>query len=158
MSYSKHTWYTGEVITATNLNNIESGLELHDGQVNDLIDEVAINTTNILSKTDLAQAAEASMSSTKYIDLSLGESGSTYTAPESGYFKLIKVAGAANQQITLSDATGAAAMQSIGLNQGYWLSSYIPIKKGNTLSVDYTASGETIMFRFYYAEGVKPND
>ena len=50
MSYSKHTWETGETITATKLNNLEDGLE-----------DAYVKPVSGIPKTDLAQALQTSI-------------------------------------------------------------------------------------------------
>lgn len=58
MSYDKHTWETGQIITATDMNHIEDGIENLDSQINDsntginktltdLDDQINNNTTGI---------------------------------------------------------------------------------------------------------------
>lgn len=92
------------------------------------------------------------MPSDKYIDVTLGASGTTYTAPANGYYNIAKHAAAAGQFIDL-----------VNESNGYWVSYQqynaniirlaIPIKKGDVLRVDYNASGTTDFFRFIYAVG-----
>ena len=45
--------------------------------------------------------SQLSMPSNKYIDLTLGASGTTYTAPANGYFFVEKISGASNEWLTL---------------------------------------------------------
>lgn len=37
MSYEKHTWQTGETITAEKLNNLEDGIASNSGESNDFV-------------------------------------------------------------------------------------------------------------------------
>lgn len=51
MAYDKHTWSTGEVITAARLNNIEDGIKDHDNNITSIDNSI----TNIL--TDIGNLA-----------------------------------------------------------------------------------------------------
>ena len=96
------------------------------------------------------------MPSDKYIDLTLGASGATYTAPANGYFFLSKGAKASAQyayfqnnsasnlsmEYTTSSSTGTAKI-------------FIPVKQGDSVKLEYNLTGTTNYFRFIYAEGAK---
>ena len=107
--------------------------------------------TEISKKTDKVQAAEASMPSTKYIDLTLGSSGTTYTAPANGWVVFGKAASGAGQYINLS--SGYTTNQVVSNASGNILSIYIPVYKGKTFKANYSAGGATNSFRFIYAKG-----
>lgn len=93
-----------------------------------------------------------SMPSSRYIDLTLGASGSTYTAPANGYLFLSKDAGSDWYYCNLVNTS---------MNLGCFQSEYrtspntccMPAKKGDVIRVDYNATGTTRYFRFIYAEG-----
>lgn len=96
-------------------------------------------------------AAGWAMPSTFFEALTLGASGASYTAPKNGYFDLRKGANAGEYikitgqvEIAISQATNDSA-----------LSCFTPVKKGDSVSIFYTASGTTYLFRFVYAEGDK---
>jgi len=40
MAYAKHTWQTGETITATKLNNIENGIATNDEAIGDVPEQI----------------------------------------------------------------------------------------------------------------------
>ena len=64
MSYTKHTWVTGETITAEKLNNIEDGVDDLSRQLSDLETEISdiaplkINGIKIVDGTNLMPSAE----------------------------------------------------------------------------------------------------
>ena len=107
--------------------------------------------TEISKKTDKVQATEASMPSTKYTDLTLGASGTTYTAPANGWVVFGKAASGAGQYITLS--SGYVTNQVVSYANGNILSIYIPVTKGKTFKANYSVGGATNSFRFIYAKG-----
>ena len=108
---------------------------------------------SVVNKTNKIQAAEASMPSGKYIDLTLGASGQTYTAPANGYFTISKDFNASNQFVVLyNQANGLRTMQQPGAPSGN-ASCIMPAKKGQSVLCEYSLGGNTSWFRFVYAEG-----
>ena len=102
---------------------------------------------SVVNKTNKVQAAEASMPSGRYIDLTLGASGATYTAPANGWFCLIGPTGSSTAgYIGTNNLMGATSSGS----NSYGLNIVLPVKKDDTVKIYYT-SAETL--RFIYAEG-----
>ena len=103
---------------------------------------------------DSSWIAAQAMPSGKYIDLTLGASGSTYTAPANGYYAIDKTAGAQHQYVNLKNTTaGMSIIQHAGNDNNYHCAGFIPVRKGDILVVNYGAKGATNYFRFIYAEG-----
>ena len=98
-----------------------------------------------------SQVARMAMPSDKYIDLTLGASGTTYTAPANGYFQLALLDGTSIQFYNqtkssfwkASTSTGDAFAESIECQAGDIIQCYYK----------YTTFR---WFRFYYAEGSQP--
>ena len=96
--------------------------------------------------------------SNRYIDLELGASGSTYTAPANGWYYLQKISGANNQHssiLALKDgetATGYMALEwtPMGNNGNV---NMLKVPKGKKVEIHYNLTGATEIFRFIYAEG-----
>ena len=111
------------------------------------------------TKTDMQQAAKASMPSDRYIDLSLGASGSTYTAPANGWFYVVKTSSASNQYLNIYNTTSSwICMGNNTSASGQQLRVYVPVKKGDAAYVSYNMGGKNDkydLFRFIYAEGDK---
>ena len=123
-----------------------------------LINVARIEET-VVNKTNKVQAAEASMPSGKYIDLTLGASGTTYIAPANGWFVLDKAATAANQYAALyntGNGTTTSTLKSIAqtvIPVASNLGLTIPALKGDIVHLDYTLAGDTMVWRFVYAQG-----
>lgn len=92
-------------------------------------------------------ASSLAMPSSKYIDLTLGASGSTYTAPANGWI-LCTLSVQANGYIRVQNFWA----QSNNVDDSY-VSIFYPITKGESVSIEYTKYLSTIFFRFIYAEG-----
>ena len=96
------------------------------------------------------------MPSNRYTDLTLGASGSTYTAPANGWFAVSKTSGGTGKYIGLLNATsdfGVETYPNAATNNAKLI---IPIKKNDVLQVIYSLTGTTNYFKFIYAEG-EPN-
>ena len=89
--------------------------------------------------------------SNRYIDLTLGASGSTYIAPANGYFVLSKNSTASGQYINISANKIIELIISTASGQG--LEATLPVLKGVSATIGYGVGGTTNSFRFVYAEG-----
>ena len=128
------------------------------------IDKVMTDVNNLGSNkankdfsnvTDVAKVmmAKASMPSTRYIDLTLGATGTWYTAPADGYFCLVGApAIAAACEISLTNIT--ASLFSTAQNTVAWgLRIYIPCSKNDIVCVGYSVIFRVSLFKFIYAQG-----
>lgn len=96
--------------------------------------------------------------SNRYIDLELGASGSTYTAPANGWYYLQKISGANHQHsfiLALKDGEtateyGALEYTTMGNNGN---TNILKVPKGKKVQIHYNLTGVTEIFRFIYAEG-----
>lgn len=97
------------------------------------------------------------MPSNSYIDLTLGATGSNYTAPANGYLMLAKIAGAAGEYIDITNTSaGNLRSHQNAVVNGAAVAIFVPCKSGDIMNYGYTLSGTTQCFRFIYAEGSKP--
>lgn len=112
---------------------------------------------SIVSNYSKSYVAEQSFPSDRHVDLTLGASGSTYTAPANGWFLIKKRAGSTSlSYIALSNlSTSMASEYPVSGNAQYQAKLYIPAKKHEQVNCTYTMTGTTDMFRFVYAEGEK---
>ena len=101
------------------------------------------NTANILM-------AHNAMPSNKHVDLTLGASGTRYTAPADGYFFLDKSADHVGQWIYINGIIGATVLSP---NSTSSLIAFVPVHKGQQITIAYSAAGSTNRFYFVYAVG-----
>lgn len=93
--------------------------------------------------------------SSKYEDLELGASGTSYTAPANGYFYFSKKSSATGQYGVITGGTDGVAGELGDGNaaSGFGVHILRPVRKGVSVKVTYTVAGATNYFRFIYAEG-----
>ena len=97
------------------------------------------------------------MPSDTYVNLTLGSSGSTVTAPADGWFCLDMSNGSGKeQQVALANqAAGNMRAYSCRSISGSGISVIMPCNKGDKIQYLYTATGAASSFRFVYAIGCK---
>lgn len=106
--------------------------------------------------SDSEYIANCAMPSDRYVDLTLGATLSNYTAPADGYVTFVKVSGAGNEVLVLSNITAYGVSNTVfSYENNQWLRASIPVSKGDVFTAEYTASGDTKAFRFVYANGSK---
>lgn len=101
-----------------------------------------------LDYNDKSTISGWSMPSSRYIDLTLGASGATYTAPANGYFYFFSTSQGINLFNTQNE------MRSYMTNTS-GSAGFLPVKKGTTVIIYNTATDA--VFRFIYAEGESYN-
>lgn len=139
----------------------KSGIELSDSglylyyyvgetvQNANLIDAGRINE----QLSDLVEVGGSlGMPSNKYVNLTLGASGDSYTAPANGYFYINKIAGSDWYYVRMRNAISNIDL-FVDAYRTTPLTSVIPAKKGENVYVYYNATGTTNDFRFIYAQG-----
>ena len=103
---------------------------------------------------DTEYIAHQAMPSNRYIDLTLGASGASYTAPADGYVFFCKVAQEFPREILIANDAGMTS-QMISAANGNWLRIWLPVRKGSVFKVTYDVTGATKFFTFVYAEGAQ---
>lgn len=100
------------------------------------------------------------MPSSRYIDLTLGASGTSYTAPANGWFRLVKKSTSVGRTIQFNPVELYRGIE----NSDAWMYQYssianqvltitLPVLKGQKTWCYYGADGDTLVFEFIYAEG-----
>lgn len=139
----------------SNLNLIsfktEGGLQNHIDELQD--GDLVFTPDTSVKHNDTEFIAHQAMPSSRYVSLTLGASGATYTAPADGYFALSKATTADGQFIQLGSFGGVSSFCWSGSQYNACATS-IPVQKGQTITIDYTAGGNAT-FRFYYANGAQ---
>ena len=102
-----------------------------------------------LDYNDKSTISGWSMPSGRFIDLTLGASDSTYTAPANGWFCLAINNGLTYLDIWNSNGLGIAATN---YNNGF-IRRFVPAFKGDVIRIFYHGTPNTALFRFIYAEG-----
>lgn len=97
------------------------------------------------------------MPSDKYIDLTLGASGSEYTAPANGYVHFNTETLSSSSSATIANKTaGYMVTSECSINQ-YSIRLLLPIKKNNIFQIRYSLLGKQTILRFIYAVGSEPS-
>lgn len=122
-------------------------LDLNNGKVTSFTPKTPFHA---LDYNDKSTISGWSMPSSRYIDLTLGASGATYTAPANGWFNIAKRSGGTNQYLSL---VSGGLNVTVYYDSGMVARNFIPCKKGNTITVNYNMTGNTESFKFIYAEG-----
>lgn len=121
--------------------------------------QVLTDVANIKNGVGFTDAGKSEISKlglpgSRYIDLTLGASGSSYIAPGNGYFTIQKLAGVVNGGVRFSNVTAnSMGASSISPVTGGTCAATIPAKTGDSVILYYSATGTNIVFRFVYAEG-----
>ena len=100
----------------------------------------------------LTATGGASMPSNRHINLTLGASGSTYTAPASGYVYIYRT-GLSDGNATYIAVIGSIGSKSVAVTGSLVTQNFLPVRKGQSFSVSYSGSTTSFTFRFTYAEG-----
>ena len=139
-------FYVGQFSQSATEQTAGLNSELFNGKVD-------LNAAN-LSTQGKSLISGLCMPSGRYIDLSLGATGTQYTAPANGLVYISKTSGASGNFIYLHrDGSNRYGSFSQALGTGMWIDLFLLVKKGDVFAVDYDATGTTNFFRFYYAEG-----
>ena len=116
----------------------------------DLNGKADVDLTNV-NNTGKQKSINWVFPSTTKEGLTLGATGTQYTAPADGWYHFAKYSTAANQIIVLT--TSGLSSNNISVQSNNALRVFLPAKKGEKVTVYYTAAGNTIDFDFYYAIG-----
>lgn len=112
-----------------------------------------------VSNAGKSACANWGMPSNSYIDLTLGPSGTTYTAPAAGYYYIwFENSALIEHWVNISiNGTLIGNYWAQVQNNSFAVPPY-PVKSGDVLKLEYGSDiKRAILFRFYYAEGAKPN-
>lgn len=143
-------------MTVNKITNAITPLDEID-KINEIIDaldgKADVDLTNV-NNSGTSRGASWSMPSGTITYLTLGASGSTYTAPANGWLVLAKVAEYANQYIQLNSlSSGGLLVGSDAAGANIALYCYIPLIKGQQVTVNYNASGALYGYYFIYSKG-----
>ena len=121
-----------------------------------LINVARIEET-LVTKTNKVQAAEASMPSVKSIKLTVGASGTTYTAPANGWFYICVLATANGATYNMYEVNGVQGVMHSNLTANKAYKALMPIIAGRSLYFGYNdldfTSHDYLGLWFIYAQG-----
>jgi len=136
-------------------------------KINEIIEKInndesswatSLNTdVSNISATGKSLVAGFPFPSGSHIDLSLGPTGSIYSAPADGWFFLCKNISANGQFAAMEVLSGDSVVLQVA-NSVFTASwnGFVPCKKGDKVRVEYNLGGTTVLFRFIYAVGNAP--
>ena len=108
----------------------------------------------IVDANDTKFISNQAMPSNRYINLTLGSSGTTYTAPADGFYTLAKKAGAVGEYLYMINQSNNITSGMLAPNALYGR-IFMPVSKGDVITINYTYSGDVAFFKFVYANGAK---
>ena len=88
-----------------------------------------------------------------YVDLTLGATGQTYTAPATGWFVFDKVSTTTQQYVVFTNITTGFAKTRVAVQNTEVVCDFFPVGKGEVVKIDWSVAGRLNAFRFYYAKG-----
>lgn len=129
----------------------KTGIEVDIDEIaTDLNGKADVDLTNV-NNSGTSNGASWSMPSGTYVDLTLGTSGATYTAPANGWFSFSKQTNGTNQYLSIK--TDLLGTEVKAPNSGSGLTTFMPVRKNDVVTVWFNATGATNYFRFIYAKG-----
>ena len=132
-------FYVGETVQNANLVNI--------GRITEKVASLIPDNSSLISSYG--------MPSNKYTSLTIGASGSEYTAPANGYYTLHRAPSSGLGTITLTN-TSNNIRSCCETNVGYGIRVFIPVAKGQIIRMHYNATTwntSVDYFGFVYAIG-----
>lgn len=134
-------------------NTVQGQTTIDVGQITeDLNGKADIDLGNV-SATGKSTSAGWAMPSTVSTSLTLGASGTEYTAPANGYVVLAVTSGLSYFYL-VNKTTGLASGVTQG-GTGFTCRLFIPVQKDDKFEVDYQLTPDAYSFTFIYAEGSK---
>lgn len=137
------------VVATTAKTDIEVDI---DEIATDLNGKADVDLTNV-NNSGTSNGASWSMPSGTYVDLTLGASGETYTAPANGWFYISKLATANAQWGEITNTTSGMSSSAPWIGNGGAYSGILPVLKNDVVQISYTLAGTLRAFRFIYAQG-----
>ena len=127
-------FYVGETTQNANIVNL--------GRVEETLASLIPDNSSLISGY--------AMPSNKYVNLTLGNSGDSYTMPADGYLECVFIGTAGSSEMELV-SQGASATASYV--KSAWARATIPVRSGRVVTVYYNGTIDLKVFRFYYAVG-----
>ena len=125
-----------------------------DNITTDLNGKAGTDLSN-LSAVGKVAVAHLGMPSNKYVGLSIPVSMTKLTMPADGYlYSVIFASSSTMGMMNMMNGTGFGNMKQVPANSAEKM--YLPVRKGDVVTVEYSNLAETTTMQFYYAEGSQP--
>jgi hypothetical protein len=118
----------------------------------DLNGKADVDLTNV-NNSGTSKGAGWALPSSTYKDLTLGASGSTYTAPANGWFYIQKQSNASGQYLNITNNTNGLSAETSSQGSNQSTREFLPVSKNDVIAISYSVAGATQVFRFIYAKG-----
>lgn len=162
-------------MTIDKLNGTECGTEIAK-KINKIIDEKAsvsldnldtdgqaildskVNSSDLFDENEhikINKLQSYSLPSAQYIDLTLGASGSTYTAPANGWVTFTAYTQGVRYDANITLAVGDLTNFRACIAPGEYETILVPVQKNQNFVAYYT-NITLVFFRFFYAVGSAP--
>lgn len=116
------------------------------------VDSVANSNASNFSQAGRSYLSGLGMPSNRYIDLTLGASGSSYTAPANGYFVVTATSTSASRALVIFEKSHGICNGDHSYSSETGLLCFVPCQKGKSTSLIYGGATITGLW-FVYAEG-----
>lgn len=123
-------------------------LSINSGKITSFLFKQAFHAVDY---NDSEYIGSCAMPSSRAIDLTIGASGASYTAPVDGYFAIAKKSGGAGEYLTMESEITSSGGFSTGTGMSFCCN--LPVRKGHSMRIWYSASGAVVYFRFVYTNG-----
>lgn len=135
-------------------NTVQDQTTIDVGQITEALNGKADAGMANLTAAGKELVSGLAMPSSQYVDLTLGASGNTYTAPANGYYLVRFVGLNPAGYVYGHNLTSEYELESRSTLNGTAVGVVIPALKNESVQFYYDAGG-TITFRFIYAEGAQ---
>ena len=127
--------------------------------VTDLNNKMDRDCLNV-SETGKVQMSGMGMPGDRYIDFTFPANGAVLTAPANGWYNLIRRVGSGSDTEKYLIGKTSTGLRIIECGGASWqeLCLLIPVKKGDTVTMEYNATGDIMRSRFVYAAGSEPQN
>lgn len=114
------------------------------------------NGKNVLTENNKQTISDWSFpSGSKVVNLTLGATGTTYTAPANGWFIMSKRSNSEAVQYIQIACGGMYNIQVSERTSQREVCCILQVGRGQIMKCNYTVGGETLHFKFVYAQGEK---
>lgn len=139
-----------------NLNSAETDMQADIGNIaSDLNAKADRDLTNITNPGKLL-ISDTAMPSNVIVKITTGASGSSYTAPANGWFRVSSSASSSTSGwIYMTSSSGLTNQPSNTANNG--INGFLPCKKGDVVTMQFWGLANTPYICFVYAQGSAVN-